>query len=141
MPSSLKREDEIDKAYDFSPAARSLKEKEQLSNGEPTKSESNSSAIANADNPTDIARAAEQNPSANYLNNVTKPTKPGGGSTKAKVFDFLKKKGPLGVLAGAVGVGGFFSLGPVGLMHAVQIIKDKVDTMSSVQEPRSHGLL
>ena len=141
MPSSLKREDEIDKAYDFSPAARSLKEKEQLSNGEPTKSESNSSAIANADNPTDIARAAEQNPSANYLNNVTKPTKPGGGSTKAKVSDFLKKKGPLGVLAGAVGIGGFFSFGPVGLMHAVQIVKDKVDTMSSVQEPRSHGLL
>ncbi|MBP7774968.1 MAG: hypothetical protein KA069_00015 [Candidatus Saccharimonas sp.] len=140
MPSSLKREDEIDNAYDFSPAARSLKEKE-LSDSGLGGAESDSSAIANADNPTDIARAAEQNPSADYLNNVTKPTNPGGGSTKAKVSDFLKKKGPLGVLAGAVGIGGFFSFGPVGLMHAVQIVKDKVDTMSSVQEPRSHGLL
>ncbi|QQR50988.1 hypothetical protein IPF89_04420 [Candidatus Saccharibacteria bacterium] len=91
MPSSLKREDEIDKAYDFSPCCSKPKRNGTI-NGEPTGSESNSSAIANADNPTDIARAAEQNPSANYLNNVTKPTNPGGGSTKAKVFDFLKRK-------------------------------------------------
>ena len=148
MPTKLKREDDIDSAYDYNPTARSLSDSEKATSGsyadagiDQAEAFANDPANASGDVRDRETNATDDN--GGWTVNRT----PGGGAIKQgnRAIKILKKGGPagaiLGILLSLAGLVSFFGGPGLLIVNLAEVMTQKFNYQLASMDVRSDRIM